>query len=222
MLQRLAGQGFGMVAAPLMALVAPAFLPATILLIGFVVGVGSTVVDTSSIARRELPAGFAGRILGAGIAAWIAASVAQPEVFAVIIAGGVYLGIALSLLGVRVPIVGATLFSAGAVAGVMGTLTGVGAPPMALLYQNEERRRSAAMQNVFFAFGMVVSIGALGLAGLIGVRHLAFAAALVPFALVGLRAARPLSRRMARQSIRPYALAFAGTAATILVVKQLL
>ncbi len=222
MMQRLAGQGFGMVAAPLTAMVVPQFLPATLLLIGFVVGFGSTAFDTSAIEKKELPAGFSGRMLGAGIAAWIAASVAAPEAFAVIVAGGVYLGIALSILGVRVPIIGPTLFSAGIVAGIMGTLTAVGAPPMALLYQHEEQRRSAAMQNIFFAFGMVVSIGALALAGLVGLRHLAFAAVLLPFAFAGLAVAQRFAPRFARARIRPYALTLAGLAATILVLKQVL
>ena len=221
MLQRLAGQGFGMIAAPLVALVAPEFLPATLLLLGAVVGFGSVSVDFSAVARHELPAGFTGRALGAFIAAWIAASVAEPGVFAALVAGMVYLGIALSLLGVRVAIGTVSLFSAGVVAGIMGTLTAVGAPPMALLYQHEEQRRSAAMQNTFFAWGMVVSILALLVAGLVGWQHLVLAVSLVPVVLVALRVAQPLARRVAKAWIRPWALGLAGLAATVLLVRQM-
>ncbi|MDJ0826245.1 MAG: TSUP family transporter [Rhodobacter sp.] len=222
MLQRLAGQGFGMVAAPMMALVAPEFLPAALLLLGAVVGFGSASVEVSAVAKRELPAGFTGRAVGAGVAAWIAASVAETGVFAVLVAGMVYLGIFLSLLGVRVAIGTVSLFSAGVVAGIMGTLTAVGAPPMALLYQHEEARRSAAMQNTFFAWGMLVSIAALALAGLIGVRHLALAGTLLPAVLLALWLAQPLARRVAKARIRPWALGLAGAAATVLVLKQVL
>ena len=221
MLQRLAGQGFGMIAAPLIALVAPQFLPATLLLIGAVVGFSATTVDRSAIATEELAPGFAGRALGAIIAAWIAASLTNFTLLALLVAGVVYLGIALSLLGARVAIQPGTLFTAGMVAGIMGTLTAVGAPPMALLYQHERARRSAAMQNAFFAWGMLVSIGALALVGLVGQRHLAFAASLLPFALLALWLVQPLAEHVEKARIRPYALGLASLAATVLLIRQL-
>ena len=220
MLQRLAGQGFGMLATPMIALVAPEYLPASILLMGLVVGLASATIELSAVTRAELPPGFAGRTLGAVVAAWIAASLVDTGVFALLVAGVVYLGIALSLIGVRVAIRPVSLFSAGVVAGIMGTLTAVGAPPMALLYQHEEARRSAVMQNTFFAFGMIVSIAALGVAGLIGLRHLLFAAILIPVVLVALAVAQPAAKRVAKAQIRPYALGLAGLAATVLLLKQ--
>lgn len=220
LLQRLAGQGFGMVAAPLIALVAPQFLPATLLLIGAVVGFGATAVDRSAIAKPELPSGFAGRALGAVLAAGIAVALPNPQALAAVVALVVYLGIALSVMGVRVAIRPVSLFSAGLVAGIMGTLTAVGAPPMALLYQHENQKRAAAMQNIFFAWGMVVSILALAVAGLVLWRHLVMAATLAPAALLALRLAQPLAARVARARIRPYALGLAGLAATVLLVKQ--
>ena len=222
MIQRLAGQGFGMTASPMLALVAPEFLPGTILLLGLVVGFGSVFVDLRAVSKHELPPGFLGRALGAVIAAWIALRLADPGLFAAMIACMVYLGIALSLLGVRVAIRPVSLFLASVTGGIMGTLTGVGAPPMALLYQHEEAQRSATMQNVFFAWGMVVSILSLVVAGLISTRHLVFAASLLPLVLLGLRAAHPLGQRFAKAQIRPYALVLAGIAATILLIKQLL
>ncbi len=222
LLQRLAGAGFGMVATPILTIAAPGFLPATILLVGLVVGFGSASVDRSAVARAELPPGFVGRTLGAVLAAWIAVRITDPGAFSILVAAVVYAAIALSLVGLRIAIRPATLFTAGTVAGIMGTLTAVGAPPMAILYQHEEQRRSAAMQNTFFAWGMVVSIAALAVAGLIGMRHILLAAALAPVAFLGLLTAQPLARRVARASIRPWALGLAGTAATVLLVKQVL
>jgi len=222
LLQRLAGQGFGMISAPIVAMAAPEYLPATLLLIGAAVGFSASAVDPKAVTRRELPPGFAGRALGAVLAAWIAATLPDPALFAALVAGVVYLGIALSLIGVRVAIRPVSLFAAGIAAGIMGTLTAVGAPPMALLYQHETQRRSAAMQNVFFAWGMVVSILALAGVGLLGLRHIALAATLIPAALIGLALAEPLAWRVARAAIRPYALALAGLAATALLIRQIL
>jgi hypothetical protein len=221
-LQRLAGQGFGMIAAPMLAMVAPGYLPATLLLLGLVIGAGAVSVDRSALVRAELIPGFAGRALGAVIAAVIALQVADSGRLALVVAGVVYLGIALSLLGVKVAIRPVSLAIAGCAGGIMGTLTAVGAPPMALLYQHESARRSAAMQNAFYAFGMIVSVAALTLAGLIGWRHLVLALSLAPVSILALLLAGPLARRVARGRIRPVALGLAFLAATVLLLRQLL
>lgn len=221
LLQRLAGQGFGMISAPMVAIVAPEFLPATLLLLGAVVGLTSTAVDLSAVDRRELPPGFAGRALGAALAAWIALHLSETGTLSILVALIVYAGIALSLVGIRVRIGPLSLFVAGTAAGLMGTLTAVGAPPKALLYQHEPRRRSAAMQNVFFAWGMGASITALALAGLISARHLLLAVILAPAVLLGVAASQPLARRVEKARIRPWALGLAGAAATVLLLRQL-
>ncbi len=220
--QRLAGQGYGMVAAPVLALVAPGWLPGTVLLVGLVVGAGSFLADRSAVERRDLPPGFAGRALGAVIAAWIAARVVGTPALPLVTGGIVLCAVALSVAGLRLPIRPGTLFGAGTVAGIMGTLTGIGAPPMAILYSGTEARRSAATQNVFFAFGMAVSIAALTLAGVIGWRHLAFAVTLAPAVPLTIRAVRPLTGRVAKGSIRPWALGLAAVAAIVLIARSLL
>ena len=82
-----------------------------------------------------------------------------------------------SLLAVRVAIRPVWPIITGCAGGITG------APPMALLYQHEEARRSAAMQNAFYAFGMIVSVPVLSVAGLIGWRHLVLAVSLAPVAV---------------------------------------
>lgn len=218
--QRLAGQGFGMVSAPVVAIVAPEFLPATLLVLGVLVGITSAAVDFSAIRRKDLPWGFSGRALGAFIAAGLASLLIGSAGFAVVVALLVYLGIFLSLIGIRAPIRDYTLFTAGVLAGIMGTLTAVGAPPMALLYQHEVQRVSAAMQNTFFFFGMVVSILSLAFVGLVRAEHLIFAVVLAPVVIVGLWVAQPLARRVAKARIRPWALGLAGLAASFLLLRQ--
>lgn len=219
LLQRLAGQGFGMIAAPVVVLVAPQFLPATLLLVGIGVGLSSTAVDVRALTLKELPAGLTGRALGAVLAALVAARLANDDAaVALVVAVVVYLGVALSLVGLRVRITRVSLFAAGVTAGLMGTLTAVGAPPMALLYQHQEARRAAAMQNAFFFWGMTVSLAALAWQGLVTLPHVVLAFSLLPVVPVGILLARPLAARFARASIRPIALALAALAATALIV----
>lgn len=221
MAQRLSGQAYGLIAAPILALAAPQYLPAALLFLGIFVGLTSAALETKHIARHELLPGMTGRALGAVFGAVIAGWALEAELIRLAVAGVVFLGIALSLIGFRVAIRPASLFTAGTVAGIMGTLTGIGAPPMALLYQHEETRRAAAMQNTFFFWGMSVSILALAAAGLVGWRHLWFAAALAPASILGLALAQRLTGHFAKRRVRPIALTLAGAAATVLCLRTL-
>jgi len=104
----------------------------------------------------------------------------------------------------------------------MGTLTAIGAPPMAMLYQFESPQRARAMQNIFFAFGMIVSILSLAAFGLIKGGHLIIAITLLPAVFIGLAVASRLVGRFERHSIRPFALGLSTIAALILLAKNLL
>jgi uncharacterized membrane protein YfcA len=220
-IQRLSGQAFGIVAAPLIALVAPQFLPAGLLLLGITVGLTSTAVDFSALTRAEIVPGFFGRLLGAIFAAMIAASITDTNLIAGLTGFAVLLGIALSLSGSRIAIRPITLVSAGIAAGLMGTITAVGAPPMALLYQHEPAKRARAMQNAFFFWGMCVSVLALTWQGLITSKHLIFAASLLPAIALGLAVSMPLAKRLERRAIRPYALGLSMIAAATLIARLL-
>ncbi len=222
LVQRLAGLGLGMIATPVLAIFLPEFLPATILLLGLVIGLSSSAMDRSAIAKSELAPGFAGRALGAVLAAWLASQIAGTSGIAIAVGFSVLLAVALSLAGLRAAITPRNLFVAGGAAGLMGTLTAIGAPPMAMLYQYEESKRSRAMQNVFFAFGMLVSIAALAAFGQVTARHLMLAGLLLPAVLAALGLATLLQGRFERQSIRPWALGLSTTAALILLSKTLL
>ncbi|WP_228850251.1 TSUP family transporter [Halocynthiibacter styelae] len=176
---------------------------------------------TDAVAWRDLPPGFAGRILGAGIAAYIAAAVVGTDALGIIVGLVVLFAVALILLGLSFPISGGSLFVAGSVGGVMGTLTGIGAPPMAILYSHVETRRAAATQNAFYGFGTLVAIVALAIAGILTVSQLAFAASLAPLVPIALWVSRPLAARFEKGAIRPWALGMATISALALLSRSL-
>lgn len=220
-LQRLSGAGYGMIVAPIMALSAPQWIPGTVLLLGLVVGLGSILSARDAIVLRDLPAGFSGRLLGAIAAAGIANLVTGSAALPIVVACIVLFAVALNLIGLRVAINQRSLFGAGFTAGIMGTLTGIGAPPMAILYAGVDARRSAATQNAFFGFGMAVSIIALAVVGLIGAPQLAFAVSLAPLVPMSLLIAGPLAKRVERGSIRPWALGLSTVSAVVLLLNSL-
>ena len=219
-LQRLSGAGYGMIVAPIMTLAAPQWVPGTVLLIGLVVGLGSILGARDAIVREDLPPGFFGRLLGAVVAASIASMVVGSAALPLVVGCIVLFAVALNLVGLRMRITPASLAGAGFTAGIMGTLSGIGAPPMAILYATVDARRSAATQNAFFGFGMAVSIIALAVVGLIRWPQLAFAASLAPLVPLSLWIARPLATRVERGSIRPWALGLSTISAVILLANS--
>lgn len=219
--QRISGQGLGMIAAPVIALIAPQHLPAILILLGGLVGAAATSMDLSAVNWREAKPGFVGRLLGAFAGAGIASVLVERDTFGVAVAFIVLTAVALSLLGLRAPITRLTLVIAGLTAGIMGTITAIGAPPMAILYAREEARRSRAMQNLFFLWGMVWSGGALAIMGLISRENLLVAVALAPVALLGLWLSRPAARWLEGRSVRPIALGLSSAAALTLLARSL-
>lgn len=218
--QRVSGQGLGMIAAPVIAMIAPQHLPAVLILLGGVVGAAATTMDVSAVNWSEARAGFVGRVFGAFVGAGIAAVVVDRDAFGVVVAVIVLAAVALSILGLRAPITRVTLVIAGLTAGVMGTITAIGAPPMAILYAGEEARRSRAMQNLFFLWGMVWSAGALAVLGLIGLSDVILAAWLTPVVIIGLLIARPVARWLEGRSVRPIALGLSSLAALTLLARS--
>lgn len=73
-----------MFAAPVMAIAAPEWVPGMVLLVGIVIGSGAMLNTRGSVQRKDLPPGFAGRILGAGIAPYIATAVVGTGALAIV------------------------------------------------------------------------------------------------------------------------------------------
>ena len=220
-LQRLSGAGFGMIVAPVMTLMAPQWVPGTILLVGLLVGLGAFMGARDAIVLRDLPPGLIGRTAGAVIATLLATLVVGSPALPVVV-GCVVLGaVALNLAGLKIAISRVTLLCAGCIAGIMGTLTGIGAPPMAILYSTVDARRSAATQNAFFGFGMLISITSLAIAGFIRAPQIALALSLAPIVPIGIFLSRPLVGRFEGGSIRPWALGLATISALTLIIESL-
>lgn len=223
--QRATGGAFGMVVAPLVALIAPQFMPAGVLLVGFPVTLLSTPRDLSAISGGELAPAVAGRAAGAAVAAMVVALAPDPQAVAVLVALAVLIGVALSVSGLRIAISRASLAAAGALSGLTGTLTSVGAPPMALLYQHAAgaaQVRARATLNAFFSIGIALSLGALLWRGQVELSDLAFALSMAPAALLGFALARPAMRLLAGRSVRPLILSLAALASAMILTRALL
>lgn len=215
------GFGVNLIAAPLLVLIDPSFVPAP-------VNLSSAVLNVMILAtRRDLAPDPAARAAMVGLVpgtALAAVLVAVLPTRGLSIAFAVLVGVAvvLSASGWMLRRTPRSLFGAGAASGFMGTLSGIGGPPIALAYQHEPAAVLRGTLPRFFLVGSIATLLALGAAGAIGWHEVGLAASLLPGAAIGLWASGPLSRHLDRGTARPAVLALSSLAALSVLLRNAL
>lgn len=212
------GFGANLLAAPVLAVVEPRALPATLMLL--VLPLAGTMVrrERHGVDRRGVALLIAGRVPGTVVGAAVAAAVAS-EVLSVLAGAAVLLAVATSVVTPHVPVTPTTTVAAGVVSGAMGTATSIGGPPLALLYQRREGPVLRATLAAVFAIGTVLSLLALAVAGALAGWQVALALALAPGTLTGTALGGVLAERIDGRWLRPAVLVVAAVAAAGAVVR---
>jgi uncharacterized membrane protein YfcA len=161
-----------------------------------------------------------GRLLGTGLAVWILKTVPTGRL-QLTMGGFMLLAVALTLVGPRVRVGRRTLFGAGTLAGVMSTITSMGGPPMALLYQNEQGPRLRGTLAAFFSLGVVFSLGGLAIAGRFGWTEVRLAALLLPGVVIGFVLSAWTSKHLDKGHTRAVVLVTSAVAGVLVVVNGL-
>lgn len=214
------GMGFGLMAAPLLALIAPEMVPVPVLWIGFVTSVFAGWGEREGVIWPEVWLGAVGRILGVIAALAVLSTISRGPEFSIIFGLMVGCAVLLSLSGWRLPFNRVTLLAMSTLSGVMGTITSVGAPPLAMIYQGRRPSVARPTLGTFFAVGGAISLIGLHLAGLAGLREVFLAALMVPPMLLGTMIGRGIKMQF-DSSYRSYMLVIAGTAAVLLILRGL-
>lgn len=218
-LQASIGFGIGMVAAPVVALVDPALVPGTIIMLATVVTLLITILDRTHLDPAGTGWALLGRLPGAALGALLVAALPY-RVLALLIAGTVLAGVAVTAAGWRPRPRRLTLLSAGAVSGLMGTATSIGGPPMALVWQSSDVPRLRSNMSAYSLAGSVISLCALWLNGEVDASMAGSFAALLPAAVAGCLVSRLVNRRLNRERLRWTAVAVSVAGAVTLVAAQ--
>lgn len=212
------GIGLGMIASPMLALADTAFIPVAIMLAVVPLTFAIAWVDRRHIEPREVGFALVGRVPGTIAGALVVAALSD-RVLAVMVATSVLLAVVASITGRLFQPTDRALVVAGLASGFAGTTTGVGGPPMALTYQNSDPATMRATISAFFAIGALMSIGALALAGEIGVRQLQLTALILPGVVLGVVTSRRVKDLLRPEVVRPAVLVICTIASVALVVE---
>jgi uncharacterized protein len=220
-LQGSVGFGFGIFAAPLLALVDRSLIPGPILVLATLLTVLIAVRDRAALDLRGVKWALAGRMPGTAIGVLAVALVTERTlvlVFCLIVLAAV----TMSVSGWRVSPTTPALIVAGLASGVMGTVTSIGGPPIALVYQHTSGARLRGTLAGFFLVSATVSVAGLALAGRIGNSEIGSAGLLVVPMLVGFAVSARAARRLDAGSTRPAVLLLSAVSATFLLLRELL
>lgn len=220
-LQGSVGFGFGLVAAPVLALVDPTLVPTVI--------IAMSVPLTCLVAWRERDAldlrrvGWAvlGRTLGT-VAGLVAVLYLSERWLAAVFAFALLFAVAISAVGRTVAPTKPALFIAGGASGAMGTATSVGGPPMALLLQHETGPQLRASLSAFMAFGVTLSLVALAAVGEFDRHKVQVALGLAPLVVVGFVLSKWTTRIADRGYTRPLVLTFAAVSAISILIREVI
>ena len=214
------GYGMALVAAPLLALVAPTLVPVPLILLTSVHAVLAVIRDWRHADWTGIGWAMLGRLPGTGLGVLAVLTLSQ-RAFAALIGASVLACVVLSLLRWRPRPRPGSLVLAGVASGAGGTAASIGGPPIALLYQDAEGPRVRGTIGGYFVLGSVTSIAALGLAGQVTHESLAQTASFAPFLLLGFALSGPARRVLDNGWTRPAVLAVATASALLLLGRVL-
>lgn len=218
--QSIVGLGVGLVAAPVVTLIAPQLMPGTMLVLALLLPCVTLAHEHHDIDWPGLGWSLPARVLGTAGGVWVVAHFTAGRL-GVFIGTIVLAAVLLTWRAVTVPINRATLSLAGLVSGVTGTATSIGGPPFALLYQHRPATQIRTTMAVYFVAGAAFSLVGLGISGDLSLHQLAVAALLVPMLVSGVLVGVPLRRRLPAHVVRPAVLLVSGASALVLVVRSL-
>ncbi|WP_433473097.1 sulfite exporter TauE/SafE family protein [Spirillospora sp. CA-142024] len=215
------GLGVGLVATPIVTMLFPSLMPGSILVVALALPLATLAQEVGHADLRGLGWAFGGRLVGTPLGVWLVAA-APERVLGIVIGVVVLAALALTSWSREVPRNRRTLATAGVISGTTGTASGIGGPPMALLYQRESGPRVRATLAVFFIAGALVSLATLAAAGRLPARQVVAGLELLPFVLAGFLAAGPLRRYLDAGRLRLALLVVVGTSAVTLIVRNLI
>lgn len=214
------GVGFGIVAAPVLAVLDPTLVPGPLLVLAMLTSLLVAVRDRRDMRFGNLGFALSGRVV-ASIFGALTASLLSPQAFLLVFATLILLAVGLSLSGWRIAPSNRNLFFAGAASGYMGTITSVGTPPMAIVYQYSPGAEVRANMSAFLVAGALISILALALFGEFTWTHLALSVKLLPALVLGFWLSGPIKRFTDRGWMRPAMLVLCAAASALLFVRGL-
>jgi uncharacterized protein len=212
------GVGFALMMSPLLGLLEPSLLPVGVLVLmlplnAYVAWRERQVIDFAG-------AGWitAGRVVGTAGGIWVLAAL-SPSALNIFVGVAILAAVLATLAMPRFDPGRPAFVAAGLVTGVTETATGVGGPPLALVYQHQLPSVMRPTIAACFLVGELVSLAVLVVSGRAGSTQLLSSMQLMPALIVGGLASRFIHHRVNARFMRAFVLVFSSVSALVLLFK---
>jgi uncharacterized membrane protein YfcA len=200
-IQTATGFGMAIVASPLLLYVSPEYIPGPIIVVGFFIALINTYKYRAQVSLHGLMKStiglLPGTVVGAAILYFI--DVAQ---LSVLLGTTVLIAVATSILPIKMEVTPRRLMLAGFFSGFLGTSSGIGGPPMALLLQHQKVDQIRASLAAFFLMSSVLSLLIQIPIGYMSIDHLLLALPLIPAGYAGHKLAISVLHRLSKKLVR--------------------
>ncbi len=219
-LQGSIGIGLAVVAAPILLLVNPVFVPAPIVLAAMLLVILIAVREHRDVILDDVGLAVIGRIIGTLPGAYAIGSL-PGGAYELLFGSLIMVGVMISALGRHVAPTPPHVLLASIVSGFMSVVASIGGPPLALLYQNEKGPRIRATISAIFTVGGVITLAGLWWAGRFHQVELLIGLLLMPGVVVGFAISRYTVGWFDRARIKPAVLAISALSAVVVMIRAL-
>jgi uncharacterized membrane protein YfcA len=202
------GVGFALILSPVMALFMPSLLPGGLLLLMLPLGAYVSWRERHAVDWRGVGWITAGRSLG-GVAGLVVLMLLPGNSLRVFVGIATLLSALGSMASGIFPLTRSVLAGAGLITGITETATGIGGPPLALVYQHQPGAVLRATLALCFLIGQIISLVLLLIAGRLAMAQADAAVWLMPALAAGVGLSRWSHGRV---DGRPMRLAMVGFA----------
>jgi uncharacterized protein len=219
------GFGLAAVVAPVLILVNSTFLPGPMLVTSMLLTLLIAWRDRRHAVWSEVAVGTTGRVIGMLPASFALRFLSGPA-YELLFAVAVLAGVVISMAGWHVRLTLRNLFLTAIGSGFVSTVSAVGGPPMALVYQHEEAPKIRGTLNAIFTIGTPISLFGLWCASSsdrvwFGAPQLMLGILLMPAVVVGFVLSRYTAARLDGRQTRPAILALAAATALVVIIRAI-
>ena len=207
-IQGTTGVGFALIVAPVLAFLAPDLVPVCLLVLMIPLNVYVAWRERAALDRSGAGWITAGRFLGTFGGLWVLAVLTSRQL-SILIGAATILAAITTLVAPSFTPGYRAYVAAGVITGVTERATGIGGPPLALVYQHQGAATLRSTLAFCFLVGQLISLVFLATAGRVSASQLSAALVLLPMVVVGAAMSRLIHTRVGGRKLRAFVLMFA-------------
>ncbi|MGL6314204.1 sulfite exporter TauE/SafE family protein [Vibrio sp. WXL103] len=200
-IQTATGFGMAIVASPLLLYISPDYIPGPIIIVGLFIASINTYKYRTQISLKGLRKSTVGLLPGSCVGAAILYFIDVAQL-SVLLGSTVLIAVGASLLPIKLEVTPRRLMLAGFFSGFLGTSSGIGGPPMALLLQHQAVNKIRANLAGFFLMSSALSLLIQIPIGYMSIKHVWLALPLIPAAYLGHKLALYALPRLSAKWVR--------------------